>query len=87
MKSFAINVTSECISAANGRPYNSGKFEGSNARDAESAKSAIEAEIAAWRLENVESVEWFDEEDPEIGPSAVVVVALEDGGKKHYFFN
>lgn len=88
MKKFGIYITSECISAANGRPYNSDHYEGQNVREAENAKAAIQAEIDDWKFENVKSIEWFDnDEDPELGPSAVVIVSLEDGGEKHFFFN
>ena len=78
MKRFAINVTSECVSAADGRTYNSDKFEGRNEVYAESAKAAIEEEIRNMRLEG--KTIWYSEE------SACVVVPLPDGGEKDYFF-
>lgn len=79
MKTYAITVTSECISAVNHRPYNSNKMEGQNELKADTAKAAIEKEIWGYRLAG--NVEWFDD------ASCVVTVDLEDGNQKHFFFD
>lgn len=76
---YIITVTSECISAANNRPYNSDKMEGQNTQAAQTAKEAIEKEIKNFRITG--EIEWYDE------VSCMVRVALEDGNQKCYFFD
>lgn len=79
MKTYAITVTSECISAVNNSQYNCDKIEGQNELKAETARAAIEKEIRGYRLAG--NVEWFDD------ASCVVTVDLEDGNQKHFFFD
>lgn len=76
---FIITVTSECISAANNRPYNSDKLEGQNNQEAQTAREAIEKEIKNFGITG--TVEWFDE------VSCMVKVSLESGNEKCYFFD
>lgn len=77
MSRFIINVTSECVSL-NGYPYNSDRFEGSNELNANSTRAAIETEMKAYPSG---SVTWYDD------ASAMVELELEDGNKKHLFFD
>lgn len=76
---YIITVTSECISAANNRPYNCDTMEGQNIQTAKTAKEAIEKEILKFRISG--TIKWYDE------VSCVVSVALENGNQKCYFFD